>query len=139
MEDNPQSDDFDFPGQHWKAFAPEKAKDLGVHPNQLWFNEKSKAGALIVMKPQAYDEFAVGKAGLDYVASAHAAQRIKGHVVLATRQHGKLAVVAHKCVADVAALLERVPPREGQWGPYWWVKNDLTPDAPTLGEDEVPF
>jgi hypothetical protein len=131
----------DYTDPDWRAFASERTKALHIWPNQMWHHNGTLCGALVVMKPRAYDEYAVSKAGLDYLFAAHQVQRItSGHVVLACWRNGKLAVVATKPVSDVVAALAEVPPRDGPFGPYWWVCADFTPDGgQVLTADEVPF
>jgi hypothetical protein len=127
----------DLNDQNWRSFAPESIKALGVWPNQLWHNSIERLGALVIFKPQAYEEYPVSQAGLQYVLKAHVAERIAGHVVLACRQNWKPAVVAVKDVAAVAAVLEGVPPRDGPYGLYWWLRADFTLDR--FSPDERPF
>jgi hypothetical protein len=97
-------------------------------------------GALIIFKPQAYDEYPVSQAGVQYVLKAHLAKRVVGYVVLTSRRNWKPEVVAVKEVAAVAAMLEHVPPRDGPYGPYWWLRADFTLDGTAgLSSDERPF
>ena len=132
---------FNFADRDWRAFAADRTRELGIHPNQVWHHGKTRCGALVVMKSRNYEEFALSKAGLDYLVAAHKERRINaGHVVLACWRSGKPAVVASKPAGDVAALLADVPPRDGPLGPYWWVRADLTPDGNrVLDAAEVPF
>jgi hypothetical protein len=128
----------DLNDPNWRKFAPERVKALRVWPNQLWHNTIESLGALVIFKPQAYEEYPMSQAGLEYVLKAHQAGRIVGHVVLACRgQNWKTIVVAVKDVTAVAAMVEHVPPRDGPYGPYWWLRADFTLDG--LSTDETPF
>src|SRR6516164_4436004 len=129
----------DFNDPNWRSFATDRTKALGVWPNQLWHNSAAGLGALVIFKPQAYDEYPVSQAGLKYVLEAHQAKRIEGHVVLACRRNWKPEVVAAKDVATIAAMLQGVPPRDGPYGPYWWLRADFTLDGRALNSDETPF
>jgi hypothetical protein len=125
---------------NWSMFAPTQTKALAIHPNQLWHNNNTNAGALVVTKSSKYEEYAVSKAGIDYMLAADRAQKVTGYVVLLRWQEGKLTVVASKPIAAVAAALADIPPRDGPFGPYWWVRADLTPDgARVLNDDDRPF
>ena len=131
----------DLNDPNWRPFSVECTKALGIFPNQLWHNNVENLGALVIFKPQAYEEFPVNQAGLQYVLKAHVEKRVVGYVVLARRQNWEPLVVAVKDVAAVAATLKGVPPREdGRWGPYWWLRTDFTWDGKAgLGPDEKPF
>jgi len=134
---------FDPNDANWYLFTSDKINALRIAPNQLWANTRTRAGALVVMKSSKYDEYALSKAGLDYLMAAHQEQRISdGEVVLARWGHnGKLTVVAAKPVATVAAALTNIPPRaprEGGLGPYWWIRDDLTPDVARVLSAEEP-
>jgi hypothetical protein len=129
----------DLNDPNWCQFASDRTKALGVFPNQLWYNGVEGLGALVIFKPQAYDEYPVSQAGLNYVLEAHRAKRIAGHVVLACRVNWKPELVAAKDVAAVAAMLQGVPPRDGPYGPYWWLRSDFTLDGRALNSDETPF
>jgi hypothetical protein len=117
----------------WKRFSDERTKALGVFPNQLWRN--GSAGALVVRKPKEYDEYPLGKTGLDYLLGAQRAGRIdEAFVALATWQDD---VVAEKPAAEVAAAVANTAPRIGNFGPYWWMADDLTLFVPEhLSSDE---
>jgi hypothetical protein len=131
----------DLNDPNWRPYSPDTTKALHIFPNQLWHNSVGNLGALVIFKPQAHEEFPVNQAGLQYVLKAHQEKRIVGYVVFARRQNWELQVVAMKDVAVVAATLKGVPPRtDGQWGPYWWMRTDFTPDSKAaLGPDERPF
>ena len=131
----------DLTDPNWCQFATDRTKALGVFPNQLWWHSVEGLGALVIFKPQKYDEYPVSQAGLNYVLEAHRAKRIVGQVVLARRIEWKPELVAVKDVAAVAAIVQGVPPREdGPFGPYWWLNADFRLDgARSLNSDETPF
>jgi len=96
------------------------------------------------MKSSKYEEYALSKAGLDYLMAALQEQRISaGEVALVCWHNGKLSVVATKSVTTVAAALTNIPPRDprdGRLGPYWWVRADLTPDSARMfSAEDTPF
>jgi hypothetical protein len=136
-----EQNEFNFTDPHWRPFPQEKLDALGVTPNQLWANSSSTAGALVVKKSASYPEYALSKAGLDYLHAAEQAGKItSGYVVLVKWDTGKLVVVQIKPVAEVVAGLAGIPPRDGPFGPYWWLNADLTPHgARPLPDGEVPF
>jgi hypothetical protein len=130
----------DLNDPNWRIFATDATKALGIFPNQLWHHGVENLAALVIFKPQDYEEFPVSQAGLQYVLKAHQEKRAVGYVVLARRQLWKPQLVGAKDVAAVAAILKGVPPRDGPFGPYWWLRADFTPDSKAaLGSDERPF
>jgi hypothetical protein len=123
----------DLNDPNWRRFSRDDTKALHVWPNQLWYNNVENLGALVVFK-RNYEEYAVSQAGLQYVLKAHLEERVVGHVVLACGENWKPQFVAEKDVAAVAAILKGVSPREGPYGPYWWLRADFTLDS-----DDRPF
>ena len=114
----------------WRSFSTERTKALGCWPNQLWKNTEAEMGALVITKPEAYDEFPISQVGLNYLDAAVQAGRIQqGLVVLARWRDHELAVVATKSVTEVIGSLADFPPRTGRYGDYWWVRADFTPDG----------
>lgn len=87
-------------------------------------------GALVVTKPEAYDEFPINQAGLNYLHSAVQAGRIReGVLVLARWRDHELTFAATKSLGEVMATLADIPPRTGRYGDYWCVRADFTPDG----------
>jgi hypothetical protein len=124
----------------WCAFSTERNKTIGCWPNQLWANPEAKAGALVITKPEQYDEYPINQIGLNYVSDALQAGRIKhAFVVLARGYDRDFTVVAIKPVADVLAMLADIPTRAGRYGRYWWVCADFTPDGPRLLAPDKEF
>jgi hypothetical protein len=131
---------FSFDDANWQMFGIERTKKLGVWPNQLWHNDEESLGTLVIFKPKAYDEYPVSQTGLNHVLTALQAQRIvRGQVVFACGVLWKPELVAAKDVAAVAAMLQGVPPRDGPYGPYWWLRADFTLDGRVLSDDTTPF
>jgi len=129
---------FNF-GNGWRQFPTARTKALGCWPNQLWKNKEAEMGALVITKPEAFDEFPISQVGLNHLHAAVQAGRIKqGLVVLACWRNRTLAVVATKSVQEVIDALADIPPRTGRFGEYWWVHIDFTPDdartLPTIEE-----
>jgi hypothetical protein len=116
----------DLRNGQWLPFSEVRTKALGIFPNQLWRN--GTTGALVVRKPKGYDEYPLGKTGLDYLISAQQGGRIsEALVALATWQND---VVAIKPASEVATALANITPRDGPFGVYWWMADDLTPFVP---------
>jgi hypothetical protein len=116
---------FDLNDPHWRRFAQKHLDSLGVTPNALWFNSETKEGALVVAKSSKWEEYALSKAGLDYLRAAIQDKKITdGFVVLADWNAGNLVVVANKSVTEVTEL-DGMRPRNGPFGKYWWVRSDL--------------
>jgi hypothetical protein len=115
----------------WYAFSTERNKTIGCWPNQLWANPEIKAGALVITKPEQYDEYPISQIGLNYLRDALQAGRIKHtFVVLARRYDRDLTIVGKKPVTDVLAVLADIPTRPGRHGYYWWVRADF--DGPRV-------
>jgi hypothetical protein len=122
-------------GGDWRLFAPAYLRSHGIWPNQLRYNTNTGEGELVVQQWK-WDEYAVSQAGLEYLQRALQEAKItQAYVALENRQGQQ---VARKPVSEVVATVEKIPPRNGTLGPYWWFFSDLTPqqDAPL---DEPPF
>jgi len=120
----------------WRPFSSESTKKVGCHPNHLWRTNDRKAGALVVVKSRNYDEFAVSKLGLDYLNEALQAKRIEyAVVVLGDWRNRVLTVISEKPIAEVMASLANLTPRNGPFGPCFWMNADLSPYD--LGEDDL--
>ena len=132
---------FSFSDLNWRPFAPDKLDELGVRPNELWYHAITNAGALIVRKSNRYAEYALSQFGLDYVVTRLQAEKIQtGVVVLARSDGARRSVVTVKPVADVVAMLDGIPPRDGPLGSYWWLNPDCTPHGVRPPSDEgIPF
>jgi hypothetical protein len=129
---------FSFTDSNWYPFPQARNDAIGASPNQLWANNSTKAGALVVKKSPKYAEYALSKAGLDYLHDAEQAGKVTGIVVFAAWIMGKLTVVKIKSVAEVVAALDNTGLREGPFGLYWWVDLDST-FAPPRPEEEWPY
>jgi hypothetical protein len=118
---------FSFDTRDFRRF-PQKTHDaLRLVSNHLYEHTDTKIGALVAMRGK-YAEFAVSKAGLDYLWKAVSEERIPdGIVVLAYRDGGGYVVVNQMDIDDVMESLKVVPPRVGEWGEYWWFNRDGTP------------
>jgi hypothetical protein len=131
---------FNFGDPNWRPFSQEKLDALHVSPNTLFFNTATRAGALVVRKSGRFAEYAVSKAGVDYLNAAKQAQKItEGEVVLSQWDKTKMAVVSQKPVDEVVAELDGIPPRDGPYGPYWWLNADLTINGGRPLNDDAPF
>jgi hypothetical protein len=107
--------------------SAQEAKAKGVYPNRLgWLKEDPKIGAAIVF--QSETDFALGKASLEYLATAKAEGRLKEAFVLLVRRgmNGQPEYVNDATIEKVEASICNIRPTEGNWGqPYWWLEADL--------------
>jgi hypothetical protein len=104
----------------------QEAKAKGVYPNRLaWLKENPKIGAVIVF--QSETDFAFGKASLEYITKAKAEERLeKGYVILVRgSMNGRLEFVNAATIEEVEALVRNIPPHDGKWGPFWWLRAEL--------------
>jgi hypothetical protein len=134
---------FNFNDRQWRPFSQSKLRELRVLPNELWKNDSTNEGVLVVRRSRNYSEFALGKYGLDYLRKAMEEGRLSAaSVVLAERDTDD--VFIEKPLAEVVASLAGVEPRHAPPnGPYWWHNEDLTPQyvqgAFPYPRDETPF
>jgi hypothetical protein len=113
------------PEDGWRAFTPQQLKELGIWPNKLYYNVNTGESVLVVQQSPTWSEYALSQAGLIYLLTALKEGRLtRGYVVLTNRDHEE---VARKPVSEVATLVENLPPRKDELGPYWWLNADLTP------------
>jgi hypothetical protein len=120
---------FSFETREWRRF-PQKTHDaLGLASNHLYQHTDTNIGALVAMRGK-YAEFAVSKAGLDYVWSAVSEGRSPdGIIVLAYRDGGGYVEVKQMDITDVMESIKGIPARLGEWGDYWWFNADGTPQG----------
>jgi hypothetical protein len=129
---------FSYANPNWRPFSKDNLDTLHVTPNELWFNASTNSGALVVRQSGQYAEYALSKAGLDHLHDAVQAGKVTaGNMVLVKRDG---IVVLIKPVAQMVADLNGRTPRDGPFGPYWWINADGTPNArsqPPLSD--IPF
>jgi hypothetical protein len=125
-----------YADRSWHPFNPQKLTDLGINGNVIWHNSDLNVGALVVRRSAKYAEFAVSKAGIDYVFEAEQAGRIRCGFLVLLEQEGKM--VCAVSVGQIITALDGVPPREGSLGPHWWFNQDGTPHSRGTSDD-VPF
>lgn len=108
-----------FTDPNWKQFAIQLAQKIGAYPNRLYFNDNEKLGAAVAFRG-VHNSWAVNEAAINYVRDAVREGRVrKGYAILAENNPPR--VVSCKPIEEVAALLDGVPRREGNFGNYWWV------------------
>jgi hypothetical protein len=86
--------------------STQEAQAKGVYPNRLaWTKDNTKIGAVVVF--QSDTDFALGKAGLEYLAKAKAKKRLeKAYVILVRRSvNGHLEFVNAATIEEVEASL----------------------------------
>jgi hypothetical protein len=136
---------FSFENREWRRL-PQKTHDaLRLASNHIYQHADTNIGALVAMRGK-YAEFAVAKAGLDYLWSAVSEGRTpEGKVVLAYRDGGGYVVVREMDIADVMESIKDIPARMGEWGDYWWFYSNGTPQGSRGGPssnqplEEPPF
>ena len=117
----------------WRQFSAELAKKNGAYPNRLYFNADEKAGAVIVFQNPS-GKWAVNEAAIKYVFEAVANGRLaQGFVVLAKRP---AEVVSVKKIEEATKLIGGEPPRDGDFGRYWWVDDQFSTEQSL---DDAPF
>jgi hypothetical protein len=127
---------FSFTNPNWRPFSKENLDTLHVTPNELWFNASTNSGALVVRQSGQYAEYALSKAGLNYLLDAVQVGKLTtGNMVLVKRDG---IVVLIKPAAQMVADLNGRAPRDGPFGPYWWINADGTPNAPYYGPGSQP-
>jgi hypothetical protein len=108
----------------WRSFTRQQLDDLGIYPNRVQYNPRLGKADLLVHQSPRYTEFAVGENGLNNSQAALKNGRITvSDVVLINLDWEE---VARKPVSEVAAMVENVPPRNGEYGRYWLFNADLT-------------
>jgi hypothetical protein len=129
---------FSFENREWRRL-PQKTHDaLRLASNHLYSHTDTNIGALVAMRGK-YAEFAVSKAGLDYLWKAVSEGRTpEGKVVLAYRDGGGYVVVREMNVDDVLESLKVVPPRVREWGEYWWFYSNGSPQRLGGGPSSIP-
>ncbi len=128
---------FSFDNSAWRLFPKKKRDQLGLASNELWANTETKVGALVCPKATKYPEHALSASGLAYLADAVQSGKIPAGIIVLSRWDGtKRAVVAEIPVADMIAAVAGRTPRDGSFGPYFWLNADGTPYD---DDGEVPF
>src|SRR3984957_5473604 len=91
-----------------------RSSSTQCYPNRLYGDGK-KIGAVVVVRGQRGNDFALGVAGIDYVLKAEAEGRIKqGFVVLAKQNGGAVPeYIAATRVTEVHERLRDLTPRVG--------------------------
>ena len=134
--------EFNLHDPRWRPFATQKLKSLAIYPNRLLHHADENIGALVATKSSKYDEYAVSAGGIAYLSKAYEEDRINGGYLVLLNNNK---IMTTKEIADVAAMVSNVSPRDGQFGPYFWFNEDCTLNLPpgmqqegsTL--DEPPF
>jgi hypothetical protein len=109
----------------WRSFTRQQLDDLGIYPNRVQYNARLGKADLIVHQSPRYTEFAVGENGLNNSQAAVKNGHITESDVVLINLDGE--EVARKPVSEVAAMVEKLPPRNGDYGRYWLFNADLTP------------
>jgi hypothetical protein len=114
-----------------KLSPTQVAQAKSIYPNLLaWIEGQPRIGAIVVF--QSDSDFALGKAGLDYVTRAKAEGRLDDAYVLLLRKHGnRYEYINSNPVEAVTKVVSEMPARAGQWGDFWWL--------PAGFEMAVPF
>ena len=134
----PSIDTFSFADPAWRQFSRKAQQELGLASNELWANNVTKSGALILRRANKFPRYPVSKRGLEYLANAiQTGKIVKGFVVLADWQGSERVAIKIMEVADVVEALKGVVPQEGPFGRYYWLNPDGTPFDDSI--DERPY
>src|SRR5262249_23147600 len=113
-----------FNNSAWAQYASNLTKDIGAYPNGIYFNQDENLGALVAHRGQ-HDTWSVNANGFQYVLAAAREGKIAGgFVVLAAGKPPE--VIAFRNIEEVASMLDGVLPRDGSFGPYWWLDAQFT-------------
>jgi hypothetical protein len=106
------------------------AQANGIYPNTLAvIDGHPKVGAIVVF--QSDTDFALGKAGLDYMTLAKAEGRLDEAWVLFLRKVGNRFEFVNVAPAEtIAKIVNGLVTRSGQWGEFWWLPPELEVVAP---------
>lgn len=114
-----------LPDEGWRTFPRQKSDAIGIWPNRMWHNVRTRQGALAAHQSDRYTLFAIGENPLNHLLTALKEERITAGDVVTVNLDDEL--IARKSVSEVAALVENIPPRNGPYGRYWLFNADLTP------------
>ena len=131
----------------WLRFPQKTHDELGLVGNELYFHSDAKIGALVAKLGTRFPEIAVSQSGLEYLHTAvlRGDKITSGRLVLGKWEGAHFVVIEEIPVGDVVAAVKGIPPKDGQFGPYWWFNQDGTPYARSPGAsnarslDEPPF
>jgi hypothetical protein len=106
------------------------AQSKGIYPNTIaHIDGHPRVGAVVVFQSDA--DFALGKAGLDYVTAAKAEGRLdEGWVLLLRRKGNAFEFVNAAPLEVVAGVVANTPSRMGQWGEFWWLPAEIEVTVP---------
>jgi hypothetical protein len=106
------------------------AQAKNIYPNALaWVDGHPRVGAIVVF--QSESDFALGKAGLDYVTQAKAEGRLdEAYVVLLRKLGNRYEYVNCAPVEAVAKVVNEFPARAGSWGEFWWLPAGIEVTVP---------
>src|SRR6516165_12794993 len=112
---------FRFDNYEWRFVSRDELANLGIWPNRIAFNKVANAAALVVAQSAQYAEFALSESGLYRVRDGlEGGKVVRADVALVKG----MAVLRRYPVLDVVATVKGVSPREGRFGPYWWLNLD---------------
>ncbi|HEX3339692.1 MAG TPA: hypothetical protein VHT68_11030 [Pseudolabrys sp.] len=96
-----------------------QAKAREVYPNRIgWLKQDPQVGALVVY--QSETDFAIGRAGIDYITNALQQDRIKEGFVVLLRGGDQPKFVAAATPAEIECAVRGLPIQNGKWGAFWW-------------------
>jgi hypothetical protein len=130
------ADLFSFADPSWKQFPAKKHAELKLASNELWANNTTKYGALVLRRANKYPEFPISRSGLNYLNDAVQTGKIaKGLVVLADWDGAQRVAIKTLPVGEAVEACKGIVPREGPYGQYFWMRSDGTAYDP----DATPF
>jgi hypothetical protein len=121
-----------FRDPDFKEFPREQRLEI-CHPNQLYVARKDigRMGVLVAWQATPEQDWALNKHGLEYSYGAQGQHKIVAGIVLLSANYNDVINVAP--VQTVILNLQNIPPRNGRWGPYWWVNKDFRFAPPRSG------
>jgi hypothetical protein len=122
-----------FDTTHWEHASDVTCKREQILPNRLAYSETSGTLALIVKRSRTGNDFALSKAGLDYLLSASEKGRrkdgkpIRHTIIVLAEDHphespGKGRVITSLTAHEMRDQLGGLEPQSGKYSrPFWWV------------------
>jgi len=113
----------------WVWHSEGRLQQLGIFPNRLAYSETQATYCLIATQSKKGGDYALGKAGADFLTRAQRTGRKDGKpvnhcMVVLVSNDGKL--ISQTTIEQTMDRIvrQKIHLEEGRWGPFWW----LTPD-----------
>jgi hypothetical protein len=107
----------------WFRMDDVQRASYGIFPNHM-FSHYGKQILAIVVKRSSNGDFALSMEAILYAES----EEIKGSIIDSYVVFTDQGMTEILCYEIVRALVPRLPaPRQGVYGPHWWLEKDFTP------------